>query len=92
MFLGFKGSDTNATKGDSSALTSLSVLDFGLTTPKQHDEEVNTFFVFNVCNAVFYGLSLSVFVIYRYVRWYGHWLNHGLISNLQMALHQYLNI
>lgn len=43
MFLGFKGSDTNATKGDSSALTSLSVLDFGLTTPKQHDEEVNTF-------------------------------------------------
>lgn len=52
MFLGFKGSDTNATKGDSSALTSLSVLDFGLTTPKQHDEEVNTYFVFNVCNAV----------------------------------------
>lgn len=59
MFLGFKGSDTNATKGDSSALTSLSVLDFGLTTPKQHDEEVNTIFVFNVCNAVFYGLSLQ---------------------------------
>lgn len=55
MFLGFKGSDTNATKGDSSALTSLSVLDFGLTTPKQHDEEVNTYFVFNVCNAVVYG-------------------------------------
>lgn len=52
MFLGFKGADTSVTKGDNSALTSLSVLDFGLTTSKQHDEEVNMFLVFNVCNAV----------------------------------------
>lgn len=68
MFLGFKGADTNAMKGDTSALTSLSVLDFGLTTSKQHDEEVNTFFVFNVGNAV----VIQYYSIHRYARWYGH--------------------